>query len=291
MPVFLRTVFVCVFGSLLLAKAVPAAEVTCLQSYSNGACFNALLSGQITKGDFKKVAAIYARNHPYLGHFTLLSIGGDVEEAIKIGRLFRRYLILAEAPTGHGEPAVLLDPSNIQRIACQGANCVCASSCALIWFGAVLREGTVGLHRPHFAGTGFAQLAPAEAETTYRPVLNRLRRYLEEMEAPESAIEAMLGTSSADIQWINDDNLDRATSFSEWLEAACGHIASSKEIQLSAELRVRELNSARNPNLSLSASEKQILPVLSQKAQSRLDCEGLAIAKNRARLPSPQVVP
>jgi hypothetical protein len=49
------------------------------------------LNGQISKGDYEKVATFFKAYHP--DQFVLNSPGGDVEEALKIGRLFRKYLI------------------------------------------------------------------------------------------------------------------------------------------------------------------------------------------------------
>jgi hypothetical protein len=56
-------------------------------------CHSGFIFGPITKGDYQKVLALYRGSHPFLGEFALASPGGDVLEAIKIGRLFRKYLI------------------------------------------------------------------------------------------------------------------------------------------------------------------------------------------------------
>jgi hypothetical protein len=57
---------------------MPVANVTCTTGY---------LSGQIFKGDYEKVATLLAANQPFLNVFALDSPGGDVDEALKIGRL------------------------------------------------------------------------------------------------------------------------------------------------------------------------------------------------------------
>jgi hypothetical protein len=77
--------------------------------------------------------------------------GGDVDNALKIGHLFRRYLISASAP--------LLAPNGVFELPwlvagkvqylCRAPDCVCANARALFWFGGVNRQGRVGLHRPH----------------------------------------------------------------------------------------------------------------------------------------------
>jgi hypothetical protein len=65
---------------------------------TESACLRGFISGPIERGDYEKVRTLSRENHPFLAAFTLASPGGDVAEAIKIGRLFRKYLIAALAP-------------------------------------------------------------------------------------------------------------------------------------------------------------------------------------------------
>ena len=121
---------------------------------------------------------------------------------------------------------------------CDGPGCICVSACALIWFGAPDRTGEVGLHRPRFEGPAFKALSPAEAARTYRRMLDGIVGYLEEMETPKPLIEAMVSTSSAEIQWFGFVKNDlRPPSFAEWTDASCGQFTNQeydKEIELSA---------------------------------------------------------
>lgn len=91
-----------------------------------GMCNRAFLHGTIVKGDFDKVAALYRANHKILRNFSLLSPGGDAVEAMKIGRLFRRYLFHAAAPIF----GVLLGKDT--NLCTNREECLCASACALI---------------------------------------------------------------------------------------------------------------------------------------------------------------
>src|SRR5271167_2215859 len=75
-----------------------AAEISCGGGVSPN-CFRGYLNGQIRKGDYEEIAALLKDNHPRLGEFDLNSPGGDIDEAIKIGRLFRKYLISTVAPS------------------------------------------------------------------------------------------------------------------------------------------------------------------------------------------------
>jgi hypothetical protein len=58
-----------------------------------------ILTGPIVRGDYEKVLRLYRANHPFLNRFLLVSPGGDVDAALKSGRLFRKYLITASELT------------------------------------------------------------------------------------------------------------------------------------------------------------------------------------------------
>ena len=233
------TFLVCMILSWISTPS-QSAEISCAGSTS-GPCFFApgLLSGQISKGDYEKVVTLLrasvakATGTQFLTEFVLNSPGGDVDEALKIGRLFRKYLITTTAPL-HATAASpsqmpylilrsMISPGNIEL--CRGReDCECASACALIWFGGVDRGGTVGMHRPRINDPMFKGLSPVDASNTYRQVLGRIAAYLGEMEVPKPIIETMVATSSDDIRWVDgiDDKLDRPPSIAEWEDASCG---------------------------------------------------------------------
>jgi hypothetical protein len=169
----------CVFALLFLAisgSPLRAAEVECVRHYDGkpipeefaqklwpsgfrpvaGMCKYGYLHGTIAKGDYEKVRALLRLNQQMLNVFYLASPGGDVNEAILIGRLFREYLITAWAPQDFSGSFLL---ATSPTILCRGTECVCASACALIWFGAVDRSGVVGLHRPRIGDPTFKTLA------------------------------------------------------------------------------------------------------------------------------------
>jgi hypothetical protein len=202
-------------------KRMPTAYVTCLWGF---------LNGQISKGDYDKVVAFLRAHHPFIANFSLASPGGDVDEALKIGRIFRRYLFTTWAPSSahlgadgseiHDDAPALSFGS---RDLCRGPDCICASACALIWMGGVGRIGTVGLHRPRIDDPMFRGLPAADASTAYRRVLESISAYLNEVEVPQSVIESMVATSSNDIHWVSGGpDVDDPPSISEWLAVSCG---------------------------------------------------------------------
>jgi hypothetical protein len=179
----LRCVWVFALLFLVISGSpLRAAEVECVRQYDGkpfpeeyaqklwpsgfrpvaGMCQYGYLHGTIAKGDYEKVRALLRLNQQELNLFYLASPGGDVNEAILIGRLFRAYLITAWAPqdisdlSGSGSFFLTTYPT----ILCRVTECICASACALIWFGAVDRGGVVGLHRPRIDDPTFKTLAP-----------------------------------------------------------------------------------------------------------------------------------
>lgn len=276
-------------------STIRAAEVRCSSYYadvvesrvvSSDRCYVGLIQGRLEEGDYSKVLSLYRKHHPYLSSFNLHSPGGDAYEALKIGRLFREYLIETWAPIELGGTSVIVGLDLPLKNICEGAGCICASACALIWFGGVDRRGLVGLHRPRSADTaGFAKLSAIDAATVYRELLDEIRSYLTEMEAPSSVVESMISTGSAEIVWVEADSLDpqgisRAPSFAEWTDAACG----SFPIQEHVTLLTLGINSREG---GLSDQEFTLFETLTEKQRKKLDCESRLVNVNRSRLPAP----
>jgi len=242
-------------------------------------CVNGLIFGQIEQGDYEKVRAFYRQNHPFLGAFTLASPGGNVLEALKIGRLFRKYLIIAFAPVrvtsadGRERFVVVGEPE------CDSGKCICASACALIWFGAVDHWGSAGLHRPHTDDPSFKALDPPAAAEAYRQMLDSVRQYLDEMEVPRAMIEAMVATGSADIRWVTiASDLSRPPSLAEWEDATCGTF-SDKERTLLAQLQKRRSDATKR--------EQSLRDQLQNKQSQRLRCQVELLSSRRDKLPPP----
>src|SRR5262249_3854410 len=99
---------------------------------STSTCNIALLQGRIEKGDFERYKLFYRRHHRGLQTLLLASPGGDAEEAIKIGRLVRKYYVTIWAPMRFADnlPFQLRKPSltTVEPL-CSGPTCICASAC------------------------------------------------------------------------------------------------------------------------------------------------------------------
>jgi hypothetical protein len=188
------------------AVAIAPSGIGTYHPFPNASQCVGLLKARIVEGDYEKVMTVLKAN-PRLSEFVLDSPGGNVDEALKIGRLFRRQLIGTESEQA------------------KSLNHVCASSCAFIWFGGVGRVGTVGVHRIKSGDpVAFGAQAPSDASALYRRWTADVNAYLNEMEIPQSIIELTLNTSSNEISFVEaeQDGLTRPPSIAEWEDATCG---------------------------------------------------------------------
>jgi hypothetical protein len=248
-------------------------------------CYVGLLAGKIEKGDYERFRVFLKEHYRAMWAVHLVSAGGDVGEAIKIGRLLRKYLLHVEAPFMEGKNSfvALGYPPRPDHELCRGPTCICASSCALIWFGGIERGGVIGLHRPKITDPQFGALPPDEATSQYKEVLRQVSRYLEEMEAPRALIEAMVATGSSDIRWIEaplngGGVLNRPPSHTEWVNANC-------EILTAADYKALDNLSARRSGTqySLTRSDEALL----EKRQRRVSCSGILEFAQRDRMAPP----
>ena len=103
--------------------------------------------------------------------------GGSVIDAVLIGQTIRR--------------------SNFMTGVFEGAQC--SSACVLILAAGVSRTanfGKVGIHRPHFDESAFAQLTQDQARAKYNEMANGVRQYLLQMGMSENLYTAMLKVPS-----------------------------------------------------------------------------------------------
>ena len=149
----------------------------------------------------------------------LNSPGGDVDEAIKIGRLARELMakvsvhgnLLYTLGTPHGTKLERFGqkypPYRVGLVAIKAGDSLteqdlvrCYSACVLIFYGGVDRGVSdnwdqrtdreksipaIGLHRPYFAAEAYASLSPIEAKQQYAILDKEVRDYLVEMGAPQ----------------------------------------------------------------------------------------------------------
>jgi hypothetical protein len=237
-----------------------AAEISLRDGRIEGAYFVGIV-GEIKKGDLNKVkvASKEAIQKGSELEFVLNSPGGDVDEAIAIGRFAREMLA---GTFVYGTTVVLKNSPEAEEIhdvggwsskfvaevapdaAIDPVLAKCYSACVLIFYGGTnksvspnndyrfgFRDGkhypVIGLHRPHFDKVRFATLAPKEAQVQYAQLESTVRRYLTEMSAPNSVAERMFSSASYELDLVPDEEFvnyfqAKEPFLEEWITSKCG---------------------------------------------------------------------
>ena len=165
----------------------------CLASYTECLALDILrdpipgvltLSGPIEHGDFLKfVRTLKAERQqaPKVRRLmiSLSSEGGSFVEAIKFGRFAREAALTFVV----GEQ--------------------CYSACFLVLVGGVNRilgpNAQVGIHRPYYDKSEFAELSLGNAEAAYKTLEFAAKEYLSRMDVPRPIVDRMFSTPSSRI--------------------------------------------------------------------------------------------
>ena len=215
-------------------------DTTCRQanglasSNPNRDCSYLLMQGEILPGDYQRLLAfaIHSNSDLTRKQIILSSPGGDVAEALKIGKLIKGLY------------------TNVWVNSWSGP---CASACFIIYASAVERlagVGIVGIHRPYISHERVQLLSPADAEALETRALLDAEEYLHKMRVPNNLVDAMFERASNEIHWLSADELynqlgRRPPWYEELLIARCGlgkdsyrHIGESNNADNESEVAV-----------------------------------------------------
>lgn len=178
--------------------------------------------GPIRPGDSKKVLKIFEKYRDKILFIYLDSLGGDVREAIIIGRLVSRFHLITWVKEGDK----------------------CFSACTAIFVAGDNRLGlgTLGIHRPRFEAQYFANLDLGEAKKKYGEMLKNFSEHFRSFYIAEDMIKAMIKTPPSDIKILSWDETERYKmqgenpAVTEWIRAKCGGL-SEKENDLLTTFR------------------------------------------------------
>ncbi len=271
---------------MFLLISVPAfgAEITWLPDEVP----SMLISGPIEKGDFEKFRDVLKENEKIPYHVNLNSLGGDLTEAFKIGRLVRELRLSTVAPLlfSHRNPSEVLcwrewSRSEMRPID-QADQCVCASACFFIFVAGVDREGDlIAIHRPYMAKRASEQVALDEYATKYREVEREIRDYLTEMGVSQKWYDILISQSSQSSRFLTSDELREFSykwphDIEEWLLARCIKLT-PKERQIRIKLWPKMQAGA------LSEVEKMLFEEISKKHHEESVCEVKELSRERQR--------
>ena len=183
---------------LFLVADVEAADIRLARSPSGAPLPGITIEGAIAPGDYQKLVALALSSK---GSHTvwLASPGGNLSEALRMGRFIRSLGFAVSVPFSKDEPLVALK---------NRANNTCSSSCFLLYAAGVSRQGTVlGLHRPSLPADEYFSLGLDGAVEAYRVICDAVTAYLEEMSVPSKYTSLMLSTANSDMVWLSSEDI------------------------------------------------------------------------------------
>jgi hypothetical protein len=170
--------------------------------------------GPIEEGDLQEIVAIL-KDQDYMPGLAISSSGGDVVEAMQIGRFLR--------------------DSRLDITVTENADCV--GACFLIVVGATGRylQSPVGIHRVYVDSGRHTSPASAQAEQTIARLGTSVREYLYEMKVPEDVIADVMSTKPGDESYLSPAEFrlrmgQHSPEFEEWRVASCGEMTDDEKL-------------------------------------------------------------
>ncbi|MDX9785367.1 MAG: hypothetical protein RBT11_01205 [Desulfobacterales bacterium] len=206
-----------------------------------------ILSGEIEKGDYDKVLSTAKKAGPGIDSIFLASPGGDLIEAMRIGRLVRQLKWSSEAPDFIMEIAaksVMHGGGFFKELGFEGITeehqLVCASSCFFIYAGGIYRSGDeIGIHRPYFSKEDYARMGGNEVIGKSKTVASMVEDYLKEMGVPSRFSEIMFSTQKDSIRWLNHEELKELNRYAPGLDDLIDSKCGSRADQWAAIEKIR----------------------------------------------------
>jgi hypothetical protein len=149
-----------------------------------------------------------------IGYVHFSSEGGDVDEAIKIGRFLRESLAMGWVDDH------------------------CYSACFLALVGSISIAGEhgtndkVGIHRIFSDEATLKQTNIKDYESSYNELKKGVRQYCYDMDVPTFIVEKMFSISSHDIYYLTGEELSQLgahPAYHEWINAKCPNRLSDQE--------------------------------------------------------------
>jgi hypothetical protein len=271
-----------------------AAEITCAQAVvpdeyavqtfkakgraiPTGLCVAISIQGPIVEGDYERFRSVLRNGHPFIRTVYISSPGGNVFEAVRIGRLTRHALLETWAPLRGIQGAYLLTPD---PILCEGPDCVSASACFLVWAAGIRQIGDViGVHRPRTSDSHYGKLSANEATALHATIMREIAAYFDALSVPPRYFQLMERTHSADMHWLTED--ERAADFqgfipgiAEWLRGNCGSLSRTDRERLN-------YLTTRVMNRQATTPERATYAQLRHQDTAIASCEGRKLFESR----------
>jgi hypothetical protein len=241
---------------------------------SRRAALGVVLEGRIEPGDFDKLRTIIFNGEGALEIY-LASPGGDLAEAMKIGRLVRELKLRTVAPDNLGGE---LREKLAARHALKDskANYMCASACFFVFVAGIHRqsdfvhEAILGIHKPYLSKDALRALSSDKAIAVADQTRAIVDSYLREMSVPAKYADQMFSVPKDEIRWIGHGEFE--TDFAgfvpelrDWVDARC-------DSRSGAEKRNWEVLKNKT-RAEQSADERATSDALMKKYEEQTNCE------------------
>lgn len=234
-------------------------------------CFNAELTGIITTGDTVKFEQfIKEQTDPIDGSLLhtiyLLSPGGNIYEAMQIGKIIRDKFLSVEATPYNKDLSI--SQANAPKCGREGKPVCCASACALIYFGGAQWSvgDVIGLHRPKLEDLGEYESFTEASKNTIKANQD-VKDYLTEMEVDEDVYKTMMTTPPNKITpWNIGSNEEiklgifykYPKTINDWLFARCRKSGDRPRDKCMSELAWEEAKNKSHAERSVSPLETKL---------------------------------
>jgi hypothetical protein len=246
-----------------------------------------IVEGKIEAGDYDKPRSIYGERGqtefslglPEVKVLSLASPGGDLAEAMKIGRLVRTLKLITNVPSRIG-PHSTLGIVNEHKLKNPQANYVCASACFFIFVAGVKRtddlgsgDAILGVHGPYLSDSDLRSLGGDQAIASASRLRTTVENYLKEMSVPAKYADMMFAVPKDEVRWIGEADFHAELEgvipeLKDWLAAKC-------DDRTDVEKALWKMMADPRPMRQLSAADRSIFDMMEKK------CRGCAIAKMR----------
>jgi hypothetical protein len=222
------------FAALTLASLVGVTSARALEDVK---VFRGVLvlEGKIEAGDFDKVRSFLGNKANFErinGGVFAASPGGNLVEAIKIGRLIRALRLSTEAPSGPPTDArrfsqPVIAPNNLVN---PRINYQCSSACFFIYVSGVYRSlgwvGRLGIHRPTQLESETNKLDVEQATNLAWRVRGFVKKYLDDMNIPDKYVDLMYSVPPNEVRWISQGEFESdiegfVPDAKRWLSSKC----------------------------------------------------------------------
>jgi hypothetical protein len=233
-----------------------------------------VLEGTIQSGDYDKLLSFVDENGATRSIY-LASPGGNVTEAIKIGRLVRALKLETIVPI-QIRSDLRKKLAEEHKLTNPKANYMCASACFFVFVGGVKRkydfilgDPILGIHRPYLTDSELRTLSGSQAIASASQLRAVMESYLKEMGVSGKYADLMFSVPKDEFRWIGSADFEAdfegfIPELQDWIDARCD---TRTDVEKGAWKILKDKSSAQ-----MTAAERSISEMLIKKMSERDEC-------------------